>query len=311
MKRREFLGAAAAAGLGALLPACASARQAGAQPIARKGRIKQGLWQINFGQNNAPAGAQGAPGGPPSMTFDDMCAFAVQQGVMGWDLIQPPQWEIARAHGLEVIIAGPGGIDFLTGLIHPEVHDSMIAVWEPWIDQLGDAEVRRFAANAGQLRGLSLNEAADNAVAVLNRIKGKMEERNVSICIENVNDRRPRDPGLARTDMAFGHWDWGVDVVRRVNSPNVKLLCDLYHLQIMDGDLAYRIQEDQQWIGHFHVAGVPTRTEIGATQEVNYRYIAEVIAELDYDGFVSHEWRPTPGNDPLAAIAAAVELMDV
>jgi hydroxypyruvate isomerase len=310
MKRREFLSAAAAAGLGALLPGCATA-QGQAEPIVRKGRIKQGLWQINFGQNNAPAGAQGAPDRPPSMTFDQMCAYAVQIGVKGWDLIQPPQWPTAREHGLEVIIAGPGGIDFLTGLVHPEVHDSMVEVWNPWVDQLADNNVRRFAANAGQLRGLTYAQAADNAVELLNRMKEKFEERNVTICIENVNDRRPNDPGLGRTDMAFGHWDWGVEVCQRVNSPNVKLLCDLYHLQIMDGDLAWRIRESQQWIGHFHVAGVPTRTEIDGTQEVNWRYIAEVIAELDYDGYLSHEWRPRPGNDPLESIAAAVALMDV
>ncbi len=79
----------------------------------------------------------------------------------------------------------------------------------------------------------------------------------------------------------------------------------------MDGDVAYRVRETQEHIGHFHVAGVPTRREIDASQELNYRYLAEVIAELDYDGYVSHEWRPSPGRDPLESIAEAVEIMDV
>ncbi len=97
----------------------------------------------------------------------------------------------------------------------------------------------------------------------------------------------------------------------RVDSPNVKLVCDVYHLQIMDGDLARRIRDTIQWIAHFHVAGVPTRNVIDETQEVNYRYLAEVIAELDYDGYVSHEWRPAPGSDPIASIERAMDIMDV
>ena len=90
----------------------------------------------------------------------------------------------------------------------------------------------------------------------------------------------------------FGHWDWGVDVCERVNSKNVKLVCDLYHLQIMDGDIAQNVRDTIQWIAHFHTAGVPTRNEIDYTQEMNYRYIAEVIAGLPFAGYVSHEWRP-------------------
>jgi hydroxypyruvate isomerase len=91
----------------------------------------------------------------------------------------------------------------------------------------------------------------------------------------------------------------------------VKLLCDVYHLQIMDGDVARHIRDSIHRIGHFHVAGVPTRAEIDDTQELNYRYIAEVIASLDYQGYVSHEWRPTPGRDPVESIAAAMDILDV
>jgi hydroxypyruvate isomerase len=170
--------------------------------------------------------------------------------------------------------------------------------------------VRRIITIGGQRRGMSYEDAADNAVAFLNRIKGQLEERDVTIAIENMNNRLT-DPRFGREDQVFGHWSWGVGVCERVDSPNVKLVCDLYHLQIMDGDLARYIRDTSRWIAHFHVAGVPTRNEIDFTQEINYRYIAEVIAGLDYDGYVSHEWRPTPGRDPLRSIEEALAIMDV
>jgi hydroxypyruvate isomerase len=299
MRRRELLGAVAAAGLAAALPACA---QTPAAPIARRGRIKQGLWRINFGQGFADDGP---------LTFEDMCREAARLGVHGFDLVQFDDIPTLQRHGLKLLLAGPGEMDFLTGVIHPEVHDRVAAALTAQADLCAQHGVPGIASNAGQLRGLSYAQAADNAVEVLNRVKDHLEARGVAIYIENVNDRRPDEPSLGREDMAFGRWDWGMEVAERVNSPGVKLLCDIYHLQIMDGDVARRIRDSIPRIGHFHVAGVPTRTEIDETQELNYRYIAEVIAGLDYDGYVSHEWRPSPGRDPLESLAQAVEIMDV
>jgi hydroxypyruvate isomerase len=242
-----------------------------------------------------------------------MCREAVRLGVLGFDLIAPQDWPTLHAHGLVPICTGPGqGVDFLTGVVHAEAHDSMVEPYYANIDLCAEGGCGRILINAGQLRGLTYAQAADNAVALLKRITDRLVERGVILALENDNDRRPNDPDLGRQDMAFGHWAWGVDVVQRVNHPNVKLTCDLYHMQIMDGDLAYNIRETAEWITHFNVAGVPTRRELDATQEVNWRYIAEVIADLDgYDGYVSHEWRPTPGRDPLASVAEAIAIMDV
>jgi hydroxypyruvate isomerase len=170
--------------------------------------------------------------------------------------------------------------------------------------------VRRIITIGGQRRGMPYERGADNAVAFLNRIKGQLEERNVTIAMEIMNNRR-LDPRFGREDQIFGHWAWGVDVCKRVNSKNVKLVCDLYHLQIMDGDIAQNVRDSIQWIAHFHVAGVPSRNEIDYTQEMNYRYLAQVIAELPFDGYVSHEWRPAPGRDPLRSIEECLAIMDV
>jgi hydroxypyruvate isomerase len=251
--------------------------------------------------------------GPAEMAkrFETMCEIAVHVGARGFDILPPFTWPVQRRYGLTPTLAGSGETDFETGIIHAEVNDVQLAAMIANAKVCADAGVRRFAVNAGQRRGLSYAEAANNAVTLLNRLKGTLEALDVTVCVENVNDRRGPDSRLARQDMAFGHWDWGMDVVSRVGSPKVKLLCDVYHLQIMDGDVAWRIRESISSIGHFHVAGVPTRTEIDDTQELNFRYIAQVIASLPYDGYVSHEWSPGPGRDPIKSIEQAMAIMDV
>ncbi len=109
----------------------------------------------------------------------------------------------------------------------------------------------------------------------------------------------------------FDHMAWGVDVIQRVNSPRVKILCDIYHLQIMDGDICRNIRTNFQWIAHFHTAGVPQRLVIDDTQELNYRFIAKTIADLGFTGYIAHEFRPTPGRDPLETLKQAIEIMTV
>ena len=295
MHRRTFLAAIGAAVSQAGLPALAQAPAAA--PTRR--RIRQGLWKINFGPDS-------------KLSFDQMCQEAAKLGVAGFDVIPTQDWPILRRHGLEPLLVGPGlaGPDYLTGLVHPEAHENVLTVVGAQIDTCAKGGVKRIGLTAGQRRGLTYAQAADNAVLVLKRLAPKLEAAGVTLCVENVNDKR-HDPNLSRDDMVFGHWDWGVEVATRVASPNVKLLCDLYHLQVMDGDLTATIRRDQKLIGHFHVAGVPGRTEIDGRQEVDYRAVARVIAGLDYDGYVCHEWRLTPGADPVKSIAECLAIMNV
>jgi hydroxypyruvate isomerase len=301
MNRREALAMLAAATGTVAVPAYAQQAAGGAAApaprIARKGRIKQGLWRTNFGTNS-------------TLSFDDMCREAARLGCYGFDLIPPADWPTLRKHGLEPLLAGAGPVSFENGIIHPEVHAQLEKDLRAWIDTVAEQGAKTIITIGGQRRGMPYEQAADNAVAFLNRIKGHLEDRGVTIAIENMNNRR-LDPAFGREDQTFGRWGWGVGVCERVNSQNVKLVCDLYHLQIMDGDIAQNIRDTIQWIAHFHTAGVPTRNEIDFSQEMNYRYIAEVIAATPFTGYVSHEWRPTPGRDPLRSIAEAIEIMDV
>jgi hydroxypyruvate isomerase len=118
------------------------------------------------------------------------------------------------------------------------------------------------------------------------------------------------DPNFGRADQIFDHLAWGVDVCRRVGSPRVKVLFDIYHAQIMDGDLCHNIREYFPFIAHFHTAGVPGRHELDETQEINYRFVAKTIAELGFTGYVAHEYRPSPGRDPIESLRQAIEIMD-
>ena len=291
MKRREFLGAMAGAAALAAAPALA-------QPATKlKGRIKQGLWKVNFGADT-------------KLTFDQECQIAARLGLKGFDVIPDKDWPTLRKYGLDPLMVGPGKTDYLTGLIHPEAHDQVYAGISDQVDLCSRNNVRRIGLTAGQRRGMAYSTAADNAVAICKRLAPRLEAGGVTLVIENVNDRRA-DPDLSRQDMVFGHWDWGLEVVQRVGSPNVKLLCDIYHLQIMDGDVTYRLKRDMAHIGHIHVAGVPARKEIDARQELNYPMIARTIADTGYDGYVCHEWRLTPGTDPVKAISEALAIMNV
>jgi hydroxypyruvate isomerase len=112
-------------------------------------------------------------------------------------------------------------------------------------------------------------------------------------------------------DYMFDHIAWGVDVMRRVNSPRVKILYDIYHAQIMDGDIVRNIRDHIQWIGHFHTGGNPGRKEIDETQELNYRFIAQAIADLNFTGYVGHEYSPTQGRDAAASLKQAIEIFTV
>ena len=114
-----------------------------------------------------------------------------------------------------------------------------------------------------------------------------------------------------RTDQVFDHVGWGFDVCKRVNSPRVKIVYDIYHVQVADGDVTRNMRDNIDWICHIHVAGVPGRLEIDDTQELNYRFIANAIADIGYTGFVAHEWRPGPGRDAIKSLEDCFRIMDV
>jgi len=263
----------------------------------RKGRLKQSLMRVNFGPNT-------------KFTFDDMCREAAVIGFKGFDLIAPQDWPILKKYGLIPTMAPSRPVTFTDGLIHKEVHDKIEAPLRSAINDCAAGGCPNIIAVGGQRRGMSDEEGADNAVTFLNRVKAHAEDKSVTICLENMNNKY-RDPNFGREDQIFAHTKWGFDVCRRVNSPRVKVLFDIYHAAVMDGDVVATIRENFQWIAHFHTAGVPGRTNIDFTQELNYPFIAQSIADLGFTGYIGHEFRPARGRDPLDSIREAFEIIDV
>jgi len=240
----------------------------------------------------------------PNVPFEDMCRQAARVGFVGFDLIAAKDWPVLKKHGLIPTMEHDVRVTFEDGIIHPEAHErTELAVHES-IDRCAANGCPTTILVGGQKRGMPEKEAVDHAITFLNRVKGHAEQTGITILLEPVN---PED----RPDQVLNHMGLTFDICKRVNSPRVKTLFDIYHAQRIDGDLVRNIRDNFQWIGHFHTAGVPGRHEIDGTQEINYRFVAQAIADLGFSGIIAHEWRPSPGRDPAKSLEEAFKIMDV
>ena len=261
-------------------------------PVKRKGRIRQGVTRGVF---------RGS-----TMTLDDMCREAARLGITGFDLIEPRDWPTLRKYGLTSSMhpPGPGGT-IPEALNRTENHARLDASLRAAINESAAANVPNVITFSGNRRGLDDRVGADNCVAFLNNIKAHAEDKGINICMELLNSK------VNHRDYQFDHMGWGVDVMKRVNSPRVKILYDIYHAQIMDGDVVRAIRENIQWIEHFHTGGNPGRNDIDETQELNYDFIMKAIADLNFRGFVTHEYTPAQGHDPIQTLDKAIRICDV
>ena len=281
MKRRHFI------------PALVGPMMLGqvAAPPKRKGRVKQGITRGVFGRD---------------ANIEDCCRKATAMGIRGFDLIGPADWPTLKKYGLvpSMYPPGPGGT-IPDALNRKENHDRLEKSLRAAIDESAANGVPNVITFSGNRRGMADAEGADNCVAFLNKVKAQAEDKGITICMEYLNSK------VNHKDYMFDHIAWGVDVMKRVNSPRVKILFDIYHAQIMDGDIVRNIRDHFQWIGHFHTGGNPGRHEIDQTQELNYPFVMQSIVDLGYTGFVSHEYSPSPGNDPVQTLEKAIEICDV
>lgn len=281
MRRRDFLPALAAS----------AALAQTTSKVERKGRLKQCVTRGVF--------ARGA-------SLEDCCREAARQGCKGFDLIGPADWPLLKKYGLlpTMYPPGPGGT-IPNALNRTENHARLEPAMHAAIDEAKENGVPNIITFSGNRRGMADAEGAENCVAFLNKVKAHAEDKGVTICMEYLNSK------VNHKDYMFDHIAWGVDVMQRVNSPRVKILYDIYHAQIMDGDIVRNIRDHFQWIGHFHTGGNPGRHEIDDTQELNYHFIAKAIADLGFTGYLAHEYSPAPGRDPSASLNQAMEICDV
>jgi len=264
MRRRHFLASTAA------LPVLG---QAPAERIVRKGRIKQSVTKSFLGR----------------MPYDEFCPQVVRLGLVGVDLVNVADWPTVQKYGLIVtcgLLSGSPG-----PLNRKESHDAYEKQFRDGIEKAAAAKVPNLVTHSGSRAGMPDQEGLDNCVAGLNRIKAIAEDKGVTVVLELLNSR------VNHPDYMADHTAWGVEMVKRVNSPRIKLLYDIYHMQIMDGDIIRTIRQNIQSFGHIHTAGNPGRHEIDETQELNYKAISLAIVETGYSGYLAHEFtasRPDP-----------------
>lgn len=258
-----------------------------AAPVHRKGRIHQSVSRWCF----------------KDISLDKLCAYAKEIGLVGVDLLRPDDYEAPRRYGLVCTMATVPGVEIPEGFNRLENHAMIEEKLRATLPLAAKAGIERVVVFSGNRRGMNDEEGLKNTIIGLNRVKKIGEDNGVTLCLELLNSKRNHP------DYQCDHTAWGVHAVQEVNSPKVKLLFDIYHMQIMEGDLVATIRENIQWIGHFHTGGVPGRHELDDTQEVQWSFVMKAIADAGFKGVVAHEF--VPERDPLTSLRQAVELCDV
>ncbi len=235
--------------------------------------------------------------------LNELCVAAAAMGLVGIDLLKPEEYEVPSRYGLLCTMGYAGGGEINKGLNRVENHAAIEAGLRKYIPLAAKAGVPNVITFSGLRNGLSDEEGALNTIVGLKPIAKIAEDNGVHLCMELLNSKVDH-PGY----MA-DHSAWGIRVCEEVGSTHVKLLYDIYHMQIMEGDLIATIRAHGKWFAHYHTGGVPGRHELDNTQEVQWDGVMRGIAASGFTGFVAHEFVPT--RDPLTSLRRAVDLCDV
>lgn len=235
--------------------------------------------------------------------LEDFCKSVKEMGITGIDLLDPPQWEVVKKHGLTCSLPQGAGKGITQGFNDPKLHDELVASYEAIFPKLKDAGLTKIICFSGNRHGMSDAEGMDNCVTGLKRLMPSAEKYGVTMIMELLNSK------VDHKDYMCDHTAWGAEVCKRVGSDNIKLLYDIYHMQIMEGDIIRTIREHNKYIGHYHTGGNPGRNEIDETQELYYPAIMKAIVDTGYKGFVAQEF--IPKRDPLKSLKEAVLICDV
>lgn len=275
------LGATAALGaLNAAVPSIASAADIITPPP--RGRLNQSVARWCYART----------------PIHDLCAAAKAMGLVGIDLLGPEEWEVPKQYGLRCTMGNSWG-QIPVGFNRTANHDKLVADGEAYIPRAAAAGVKQIVVFSGNKAGLSDAEGIANCITGLKRLMPTAEKHGVVLCMEMLNSK------VDHKDYHADHTAWAVEVAKGVNSPSFRLLYDIYHMQVMEGDVIATIRANLPWIAHFHTAGVPGRNEIDGGQELNYRGIAEAIANTGYSGVFAHEFIPR-GRDIVQSLRDAV-----
>jgi hydroxypyruvate isomerase len=283
--RRDLIKTVLSGATMASIPTAAWSHQG--TPIKRKGNIKQSVSRWCY----------------KDIPLDKLCAASAEMGCKAIDLLNPDEWDVPAKYGLVCAMGYAEGGDIKSAMNRVENHAKIEENFRKYIPLAAKAGVVNVITFSGNRDGMPDAEGAKNTIAGLNRVKKIGEDHGVTIVIELLNSK------IDHHDYMCDHSAWGLEVVQAVNSPRVKLLYDIYHMQIMEGDLIRTIQKNIDWMGHFHTGGVPGRHELDNTQEVQWDGVMRGIAATNFKGYVAHEFVPI--HEPLTSLRQAVDLCDV
>jgi hydroxypyruvate isomerase len=258
-----------------------------AAPTGLKGRIRHSVSRWCFGK----------------LSLEDLCKAAKEIGIESIELVGPSEWPTLKKYGLTCAMGNGAGMGIGRGFNRVENHDKLVESYEALIPRAAEAGVPNVICLSGNREGLDDQKGIENCALGLKRLMKLAEEKKVNVVLELLNSKRDHK------DYQCDHTAWGVEVCKRVGSERCKLLYDVYHMQIMEGDLIATIKENLQYIGHFHTGGVPGRAEIDETQEIYYPAVMRAIADAGFKGFVGQEF--IPRRDPLTSLRQAIRICDV
>lgn len=279
-----------------------------AQKSVVKGRIKQSIvfWCFNIAGEN--------------WDLDRMCQVARELGCDALEIVPPEDWPTLQKYGLKCVLAPNGmpGAPFVKGFNNPAYHAEVIAATKAAIDASAASGCPNVIAFTGyKWRNaedptsgeITSEECLANCVAGFKQVVGYAEEKGVTLCLEHLNTRDDTHPMKGHPGYQGDDINLVAKIIRQVNSPRLKMLFDIYHVQIMHGDVIRRIEEFKDILGHIHVAGNPGRAELDDNQEIHFPPILRKLIEVGYTGYVGQEFIPT--RDPIAGLEEAVRLCDV
>jgi len=289
LSRRTFIGSGSLIAAGAMTGSLARIGQAvtadDVERIVKNGRINQSVSKWCYGK----------------FSLDELCAVGKKMGLKAIDLLGPNDFPTLKKYGLECSMISTHGLT--KGINRKENHEECLARIRTAIDAAAEYKYPNVISFPGNRKGMPDDVGVDNSVIALKKIAGYAEKKGVTICLEYLNSK------VNHKDYMFDNMAWGVEVCKKVGSESVKILYDIYHAQIMEGDIIRTLRTYKDYIGHYHTGGNPGRNEIDETQELYYPAIMRAIAETGYKGYVAHEF--VPKNDPIESLAYAVRICDV
>ena len=240
----------------------------------------------------------------PDLGLEELCIVAKEFGLMGIDLIGPDGWDTLKNYGLESTMCNGAEISLTEGFNDPQYHTLLIDNYTKQIKQVAQAGFTNLICFSGNKRGMDDETGLENCVTALQKILPLAEKLGVVIQMELFNSK------INHPDYMCDNSRWGIELCKRLDSPNFKLLYDIYHMQISEGDIIRTIMDNHQYFGHYHTAGVPGRNEIDETQELFYPAIMQAIVDTGYKGVVAQEFI-SKNNKPLDSLKKSILICDV